>query len=305
LQVFGDSIRIASLPLEEKAPSRGVINNVGRLPNPTQLAGTKVVNEPSGCWKRAFAVIRRITDAESWEAIAQRRREDILVYLALTRFGKRPKLSQLLLTLQRDMNAFFGAYLRARTEANALLFQAGDATAIDAACQRSKIAKLLPDDLYVHKSALDSLTPILRIYEGCGRAYLGEVEGANIIKIHRRSGKLSYLVYPDFETDPHPSLLRCIKLNLRTRQIECYDYAQSPNPPILHRKESFLLTDHELYAKFARLTAQEEKLGLLDNASTIGTRKAWAERLRERGFSLQAHRLLPRASAGYNTASKR
>ena len=69
------------------------------------------------------------------------------------------------------------------------------------------IGKLLPDDLYVHNSALDSLEPILRIYEGCGRAYLGEVEGANIIKIHRRSGKLSYLVYPDFETDPHPALL--------------------------------------------------------------------------------------------------
>ena len=46
--------------------------------------------------------------------------------------------------------------------------------------------------------------PLLRIYEGCGRAYLGEVEGANIIKIHRRSGKLSYLNYPDFETNPHP-----------------------------------------------------------------------------------------------------
>ena len=59
------------------------------------------------------------------------------------------------------------------------------------------MGKLLPDDLYVHRSALDRLDPLLRIYEGCGRAYLGEVEGANVIKIHRRSGKLSYLVYPD------------------------------------------------------------------------------------------------------------
>ena len=44
---------------------------------------------------------------------------------------------------------------------------------------------------------------ILRIYEGCGRAYIGEVEGANIIKIHRRSDKISYLIYPDFETGSH------------------------------------------------------------------------------------------------------
>src|SRR5438105_8166918 len=88
-----------------------------------------------------------------------------------------------------------------------LLFRAGDTTAIDEACKRSPIGKLLPDDLYVHKSAVDNLEPILRIYEGCGRAFLGEVEGANLIKIHRRSGKLSYLVYPEFESDPHPALL--------------------------------------------------------------------------------------------------
>jgi hypothetical protein len=44
----------------------------------------------------------------------------------------------------------------------------------------------LPDDLYVHRSALDTLEPLLRIYEGCGRTYLGEIEGANIIKIDRQ-----------------------------------------------------------------------------------------------------------------------
>ena len=136
------------------------------------------------------------------------------------------------------------------------------------------------------------LEPLLRIYEGCGRAYLGEVEGANIIKIHRRSGKLSYLVYPDFESDPHPALLRCVKLNLRTRQIECYDYAQSANPPVLHRKETFLLPDDPLHEKFARLTAQEEKQGLLDDPSGIGTRDGGRRRLAERGFALKGHRLV-------------
>jgi DNA phosphorothioation-associated putative methyltransferase len=118
------------------------------------------------------------------------------------------------------------------------------------------------------------------------------VEGANLIKIHRRSGKLSYLIYPEFEANPHPALLRCVRLNLRARQIECYDYAQSNNPPILHRKESFLCNEHPLHAKFARLTAQEEKNGLLADASGIGTREGWARRLAERGFALKGHRLV-------------
>jgi DNA phosphorothioation-associated putative methyltransferase len=77
-----------------------------------------------------------------------------------------------------------------------------------------------------------------------------ERKGANLIKIHRRSGKLSYLVYPGFDSEAHPALLRCIRLNLRTRQVECYDYAASANPPVLHRKETFLAPEHESYAKF-------------------------------------------------------
>ena len=105
-------------------------------------------------------------------------------------------------------------------------------------------------------------------------------------------GKLSYLVYPDFESDPHPALLRSIRINLRTRQIESTDYAQSANPPILHRKEAFLLNDHPLRPKFARLTQQEEKQGLLDDTAMIGTRDGWLTRLAERGFILKGHRLV-------------
>jgi DNA phosphorothioation-associated putative methyltransferase len=215
-----------------------------------------------------------------------------LVYLALARFRKRPSLGQLPRTLQSDMRAFFGGYKKACERADDLLFRAGDAAAIDEACKCSFVGKLLPDDLYVHRSAIDSLEPLLRIYEGCGRAFLGDVEGANIIKIHRRSGKLSYLVYPEFEEDPHPVLLQSVRVNLRTRQIDFTDYSQSANPPVLHRKETFLLADDPLHRKFARLTAQEEKHGLLEHTAGIGTRDGWKQRLSERGFCLKGHRLV-------------
>jgi hypothetical protein len=66
--------------------------------------------------------------------------------------------------------------------------------------------------------------------------------------------------------------------------------------PILHRKESFLTTDHPLHAKFARLSEQEEKRGLLDDAATIGTRDGWQARLSATGFMLRGHRLVRRKS---------
>jgi DNA phosphorothioation-associated putative methyltransferase len=251
--------------------------------------------ERFGSLRRAFALVRRVTGLAEWEAIRRRRTEDLLVYLALSRFRKRPKWSHLPRPLQADMRAFFGTYAGACRRADELLFQAGDADAVDAACKRSAVGKLLPDDLYVHKSALDHLEPLLRVYEGCGRAYLGEVEGANLIKIHRRTGKLSYLAYPAFETDPHPALARCVRLSLRTRRLDCYDYAASANPPILHRKETFLPRDHPLREKFARLTAQEERHGLLSDPAHIGTRADWEDRLRATGFALRGHRLVRRA----------
>jgi DNA phosphorothioation-associated putative methyltransferase len=272
-------------------PFMAVIGALGRLPLPDEFPQVAEVTVQFGSLKRAFALIRRVTGEAEWEVIRRRRVEDLVVYLALARFRKRPKRTQLPLTLQADMRAFFGTYARACGQADELLFRAGDSTAIDETCRRSPVGKLLPDDLYVHRSALDTLEPLLRIYEGCGRAYLGEVEGANIIKFHRRSGKLSYLVYPDFDTDPHPALERVVKLSLRTRQLECYEYAGSANPPILHRKETFLNPDYPLFEKFARLTKQEEAHGLLTDPAGIGTRAGWNARLTEAGFVLRGHRL--------------
>ncbi len=268
------------------------IAELGRLPEEDEFPRSAEVVTAFGSLKRGFTLVRRVTGDAEWDAIRQRRTEDLLVYLALARFRRRPPIGQLPRILQRDIRAFFGTYTKACQRADELLFRAGDAAAIDEACRRSAVGKQLPDDLYVHRSAIDLLEPLLRIYEGCGRAYLGDVEGANVVKIHRRSGKLSYLIYPDFENDPHPALLRSVRVNLRSRQIDCNDYAQSANPPILHRKDSFLAPDHPLRDKFTRLTMQEEKHGLLDDVSGIGTREGWARRLAERGFTLKGHRLV-------------
>lgn len=278
-------------------PLIAAVASLGRLPEPDELPAVAAIVDRFGSLKRAFALVRRATGDEEWDLIRRRRVEDLLVYLALSRFRKRPTFTQLPRTLQADMRAFFGAYTKACKQADELLFQAGDAQAIDDSCRRSTVGKLLPDDLYVHRSALDQLEPLLRIYEGCARSYLGEIEGANIIKIHRRSGKVSYLVYPRFDEDPHPALLRCVRLCLRTRELQCIEYADRENPPILHRKESFLCPEHPLHGRFARLTQQEEKAGLLDEAARIGTRNGWQVRLTEKGMTLRGHRLIRLASS--------
>ena len=86
-------------------------------------------------------------------------------------------------------------------------------------------------------------------------------------------------------------MLRSVKLSLRTREIDCLEYQASTNPPILHRKEAFLAADHPLHAKFARLTEQEEKHGLLYDNATIGTRQGWQAELAAANLHLKGHRL--------------
>jgi len=41
-------------------------------------------------------------------------------------------------------------------------------------------------------------------------------------------------------------------------------FGDSPNPPILHRKELFVPDHHPTRDKFSRLSGQEERAGLLD-----------------------------------------
>ena len=147
-----------------------VVANYGRLPEVDEFHQAPAIIDRFGSLKRAFAIVRRITGDSEWEQIAKRRSEDMLVYLALARFRQRPPISLLPPSLQRDIRAFFGSYSRACAQADELLFGAGNAELVDAACKRSMIGKLLPDSLYVHRNALDHLEPILRVYEGCARA---------------------------------------------------------------------------------------------------------------------------------------
>ena len=242
--------------------------------------------------RRAFALVQRVTGAEQWDRIRDERTQDLLVYLALAHFSKRPRFSALPLPLQLDVRAFFNTYAAACERADKLLFSAGDTAAVSAACAAAPCGKLLPDALYVHTAGLATLSPLLRVFEGCARNYVGVVEGANLAKLHRFKPKVSYLAYPDFDADPHPALNGALVVPLDSFDVKFWNYADSANPPILHRKEQFVPVDYPGRDKFARLTQQEERRGLLDSTARIGHREEWQQALANQNLTLRGHRLL-------------
>lgn len=159
------------------------------------------------------------------------------------------------------------------------------------------MGKLTPTALYVHRTALETLDPVLRVYEGCARTLVGAVEEANIIKLHFAEPTVSYLSYPNFERDPHPSLSTSVFVHLQTFKMRFRQYTNSENPPILHRKELFVRPDDPLRVKYERLTRQEEAKGLYAFPSEIGSRTGWEKALEAKQLSFRGHRLVSRKIA--------
>jgi DNA phosphorothioation-associated putative methyltransferase len=268
----------------------------GRLPRDEELPSAPQVRAQLGSIPRAFAILRRVTGADQWQRISDDRRRDVLVYLALANFGGRPSLSKLPPEMQYDVRDLFGSYKAATTQADRLLFAAGAPEIVDASSRAATVGKLTSEALYVHVSALPYLPPVLRVYEGCGRALTGTVEGANILKLHRRKPQVSYLEYPAFDRDAHPSLSTAVIARLGSLDVAFRDFRDSANPPILHRKESFVAADYPGRHRFARLTAQEERADLFAESHVIGTRDGWERVLQKNGRQLRGHRLFRTAS---------
>lgn len=271
-------------------PLIAFVEERGRLPRPEELASAADIAQALGSVRAAFSVVRRVTGAERWKLIEDRARRNFLVYLALAAFGGRPRFSDLPNDLQLDVRDLFGTYKNAVVEADRLLYAAGDLKAIDQAARSAPVGKLTSEALYVHVSALDELPPLLRVYEGCGQALAGTVEEATIVKLHREKPQVSYLSYPTFDRDPHPALSTVLVARLGALKLTYRDFRESENPPILHRKEAFVPANYPGRDKFARLSAQEDKLGVL-SSPTIGTRNGWEDALSRTGIAVRGHRV--------------
>lgn len=277
---------------ERLRPLLEFIGARGRLPQPEELDGANTITEIFGSIGRAFRVLKAVVDDAQWTEVQTQRTHDLLIYIALSRFSRRPRLTDLPADLKNDIRAFFTSYQAACELADAMLFSAGDMAVIDRLCRESKVGKITPGALYVHEGALGELAPVLRIYEGCARAFIGTVEGANIIKLHRGAPQISYLSYPEFDKDPHPALHSSLVVPLQTFRVDLRFYDASKNPPILHRKEEFVTATYPLREKFARLTAQEVRYGLYTTPERIGTRQGWIDVLQERRVTLRGHRVV-------------
>jgi DNA phosphorothioation-associated putative methyltransferase len=279
------------------APLMAFVGDRGRLPLAEEIQDFAPLQVEFGSLHKAFQVILQATNVQEWDAIADKRRHDLLVYLALSHFSRRPKLRELSSAVQNDIRALFGGYQQACTAADLMLLSLGNLEIIEMRCQSSSVGKKLPHSLWVHVSAIETLDPLLRLYEGCASRTIGRPQEATVVKFHCRKPKITYLVYPDFDADPHPALHTSMQIDLRDLHVHYRDYDLADNPPLLHQKDLLVAPDYPGYEKFAKLSRQEEDWGLLGDWEQIRDRRGWQKRLADHCAELKGHRVLWRKDA--------
>lgn len=145
--------------------------------------------------------------------------------------------------------------------------------------------------LYIHKSAISKLNSGLKSTIELALTYIASNEKWNIIRIDS-SEKVGFLYYPKFNEEPHPSLQYSTLVNINSGEKK-FRNASKSNPPILHRKETFLKPNDKNYEKFSKLTQQEEKAGLLDPkiSHRIGFKKYWEGLMDKKRLTIINHHL--------------
>ena len=214
---------------------------LGRPATPDECPEAQSLIRLVGSWRRVHEWVGRFFSPEELEAAAIGRQEDLLVYFALGHFGRRKPYRELPDRLQRDVQFFFGSITKARAAGKRALFATGDPERLAEAAvfchDELGIGKLTGDhDLTFHQSVLGECLPLVRIYVGCALQLFGDAGSVDLIKAHLGSGKVTFLVYDDFEGPRTPRLIERIKVDLPRLRVDFFDYVGAHEPQALEEE---------------------------------------------------------------------
>jgi DNA phosphorothioation-associated putative methyltransferase len=248
-----------------------------------------------GSLRRAERLANSCFDVQELKAAANARQEDLLVYFGLNLFNGRTRYSRLPPELQRDIKVFFGNATSVFEGGRALLFSVGKPEVINNTCRQAAAAGLgylnEGHSLQVHTSEINKLPAALRCYVGCGAKLYGDVDTADLIKIHIRSGKLTLLFYENFDSSPLPRLRERIKINMRSQRIDFFEHTADREQQLLYLKSRYLTIDYPGYEQQKKFDDTLVKLGLFDFAEYGPSADDFRSSLGRAGYSINGFAL--------------
>jgi DNA phosphorothioation-associated putative methyltransferase len=271
-----------------------LILDLGRPPHanelPPELASD--IQTTIGTLNRAMRLVWKGRERNEFEARAKIRSEDLLVYMALNLFSGRQAGRNLPEKVKRDIKAFYRTIKDAQSQAQSLLFAAGKRDEVLAACHQSAADGLGYLDgehsLTIHAELVDRLPPVLRIFAGCAAQLIGDISAADVVKFHIQSAKLTLLMVDDFFGKAIPELRSRIKVNLRSQDIDFFEYGLGTDyQSLMYLKSRFMAADQERYDQQVAFDQWLMGMGCFDFSGYGPSAEAFCAGLIEFGLSLE------------------
>lgn len=270
--------------------------NLGRIPEESEFPKSRECVEGFGSWGRTLRFITIMKDRHELELAAEQRKVDLIVYLSLQLFSRRKAYRQLELGLQRDIKSHFGDYQRAQAVARQYLQDAACPELLDTACETASGQGLgyyvASDYLQLHVSLIERLPPLLRVYVGCGAVLYGDLDDVDLVKIHIRSGKVTFMKFDDFFGSPLPRMLEREKVRLRDQDVDYFFYRSPYEPPVLYYKSRYLSEDSPMFEEQFGFDEHLEAEQLFDPASFGPSRDDLDAALRRRRLQVEGYRIV-------------
>lgn len=239
---------------------------LGRLPRENEFEPLAEVRKACGSLPKALQLFIDRFGEPTFEAARQRRKEDLLVFVAASQLRKQIPFNHLSERLQRDLRSFFGNYTHAQQQARELMFAAGDPDELELAVRGLDFGWIDEREGHftIHRTLLDELPAILRVYVECGARLYGDPRTADLTKIHLHSGKLTFTYYEDFDSVPFPELTLRIKVDLRKLFVNVFEHPPGPGRQLLFFKERFVSKDHPARSKMEIVSRRLRNLGITE-----------------------------------------
>lgn len=214
--------------------------DLGRPPIKEEFDRYDELQEAIGSVNKARNLFQRKFGPELLIKAFEIRRGDLLVYMALSNFRRPVPFQHLPPSIRTDIKTFLGGYRQAIEKSLKLLFSIGNSEIIAELCDQTPFGFLDEQALYIHSGLLKNLHPILRTYVGCAELLAGDINNFDLIKLHKRSGKVSLTRYDDFENNPLPVLVERVKVDLSRQKVDIFDHGSSQRQEVLFFKERYI-----------------------------------------------------------------
>jgi DNA phosphorothioation-associated putative methyltransferase len=163
----------------------------------------------------------------------------------------------------------------------------------------TRLGKTVGKRHYVHSSRTDEFEPALSELVVRAKSVIESRQEVtyNVVRIDPVHDEVAFLYYPQLGLEPFPTLATSWRVHLPSQLVTHRRYDASLNPPILHRTELILPPDHPAQERCRLLTKTCEGIGLFENPSIIGFKRAWLELIQQKGYMLSQFELIPLANA--------